>query len=79
MLGEPQRELLDGDRLPLLSSSSISLTGSDAIARFQHALVEGDLDRAGRQVDDALMPVDVAGEDRLDRVTFEIGAKLCRE
>ena len=40
------------------------------------SLIEGDLDGAGRQVDEALMPVNVAAEDGFDRVTFEIGAQL---
>ena len=42
-------------------------------------MVECDLDRAGGQVQHALMPVDVGGEYIFNARAFDLGAKLLRD
>src|SRR5690348_10008264 len=49
------------------------------LAGFDLAMIECDLDRAGRQVQHALMPVDVGGEYAFNARAFDIGAKLLRD
>src|SRR5262245_13327856 len=79
MLREPERKLVDCRRAAGLELQLDLAHRHRTVAGFQKAVVESDLDRAGRQVDDALMPVNVGREDRLERVTFEIGAQLVRD
>ena len=78
MLREPQRKVVDCGRAAALQLQLDFAHGERAVAGFQNALVECDLDGAGRQLDDTLVPSDVADEDRLERLPREIGAKLGR-
>ena len=67
ILREPFRELVDCASAAVLELQLDLAHRHRAIARFQNAVVERNLDRAGRQVNDALVPVDVGGEHRLKR------------
>jgi hypothetical protein len=58
MLREPKRKLVDRAGAAALEFELNLAHGHRSIARLQNALIESDLDRSGRQRDDARVPMD---------------------
>jgi hypothetical protein len=76
VLAKSKRHVVNGARATALELQLDLVDLLRAIARFQDTVVEGNLDRAGRQIDDALMAVDVGCENRPEAVTLKIGSEV---
>src|SRR5215831_13623383 len=79
MLREPKRELVDCTSAAALELQLDFTYGHRSIARLQKAVVEGNLDGSRWQLNVPRVSVDIGGEHRLQRVTFEIGADFRRD
>ena len=73
-----QRHLIDGGRAAVLELQFDLADRHRAIAGPDESPVEGNFDHAGRQVDEALVPVNVGNEDCLQRLAREVGPELGR-